>query len=197
MGLDFGHLPSEIQLMKQSAFANFHKPHLAFGGALMSAKTNPKVARPLSSQLPIHLVLRSNRSWMRTPKHFKLVNDTVTRATARHGVRLYQFANVGNHLHLLIKIPNRGRWAKFIRELTGRIAMLRTGGAAWARRPFTRVVNGWRKAFNSVKEYVRLNDWEATNGLNKQESNDFRELDRVWRVQYPWFRVADWDLDCE
>ena len=183
--------------MKQRAFKDFHQPHLSFGGSLLNARTNPKKARPLSSKLPIHLVLRSQNSWMRTPRHFAAVNDTVTRVAKRHGVRLYEFANVGNHLHALIKIPSRPRWAAFIRELTGGLAMLRDGGAKWIGRPFTRVVNGWRRAYRSVREYVKLNAWEAANNLNKADSDALRELQRVWRIKDPRFRMADSVLDLE
>ena len=183
--------------MKQRAFANFHQPQLSFGGDLIGKTTHPKGARPLSSKHPIHLVLRSKRSWMRTPKHFAPVNATVARVAKRHGVRVYEYANVGNHLHVLIKISARPRWAAFIRELTGRLAMLRAEGAEWMGRPFTRVVNGWRRAYVSVREYVRLNAWEAASGLNPSEREALRELQRVWRVKNPSFRMADWDLDLE
>ena len=171
--------------MKQSTFANFHQPYLSFGGDLIGRTTNPKTARPLSSKLPIHLVLRSKRSWMRTPRQFGAVNATVARVAKRHGVRVYEFANVGNHLHVLIRIAARPRWAPFIRELTGRLAMLRAGGAEWVGRPFTRVVNGWRRAYRSVREYVRLNSWEAEHGLDGNGRRALRELRRVWRTKPP------------
>jgi REP element-mobilizing transposase RayT len=181
--------------MRQASFADFHKPRLSFGGSLLKATTNPKRARPLSSKLPIHLVLRSTRSWMRSPRHFKAVNDTVHRVARRRGLRVYQYANVGNHLHLLIKISHRGRWAAFIRELTGRVATLAGRGQVWVGRPFTRVVNGWRKAFRSVREYVRLNGWEAEHDLSKADSIAIRELRKIWRVIHPELRLTDWDLE--
>ena len=185
--------------MKQLNLGKYHQVKHSFGGSLVNvkAKTNPKVARPLSSKLPIHLVLRSERSWMRLPKFFARVDETVAGVAKCHGVRVYQYANVGNHIHALIKIPARGRWAAFIRELTGRLGMLREGGAAWVGRPFTRLVNGWRRAYRSCFEYVRLNAWEAANNLGKEDSEAFRELQRIWSVGTFRFRAADWDVDYE
>jgi len=61
---------------------------------------------------------------MRLPKTLNLVDDLVERICKKHGVKIYRYANVGNHLHLVIKILQRRRWNAFIRELAGRIAQL-------------------------------------------------------------------------
>ena len=169
--------------MKQTFFHKMNKPNAGFGGDLIkNLKTNPKVKRPLDSKLPIHLVLRAKRSWMRTPKQFAKVNEVVASVARRRGVRIYEYANVGNHLHLLIKITRRPRWAAFIRELTGRLATLAGGGGVWLRRPFTRVVNGWRRAYRSVREYVRLNRFEADNDLDSDDRDLLRRLHKAWRM---------------
>ena len=172
--------------MRQSSFANFHQPGSSFGGSLLKEKTNPKTQRPLHSKLPIHLVLKAKRSWMRTPKHFAAVNATFERVANKHGVRIYEYANVGNHLHALIRITRRPRWAAFIRELTGRLATLAGGGGIWLHRPFTRVVSGWRRAYQSVRRYVRLNAWEAERGLSRRESEILRRLHLAWDADDPF-----------
>ena len=176
--------------VKQGSFKHFHKARLSFGGDLLGPKTNPKGKRPLDSKLPIHLVLKAKRSWMRSPKHFAPVNQTLQRVAKRHGVRIYEHANVGNHLHVVLKISRRPRWAAFIRELTGRLATLAGGGGVWAKRPFTRVVNGWRRAYQSVREYVRLNTMEAELGLDAATREEFRRLHKLWRVKNPEDRPA-------
>jgi REP element-mobilizing transposase RayT len=99
----------------------FHIPKDCFGGSLLK-NSNAKIKRPLDSKLPIHLVLRANKGGMRLPKTHLRVNRTVETTCKKHGVKVYRFANVGNHLHMIIKIPGRARWAAFIRELTGRVA---------------------------------------------------------------------------
>jgi REP element-mobilizing transposase RayT len=139
------------------------------------------MSRPLDSKLPVHLVLRSHKSAMRLLKTIKVVDRQVARTCKRHGIRLYQYANVGNHLHLLIKIPRRQRWAPFIRELTGRLAQLVRNqigfeGDFWTQRPFTRIVLGWQRAFQIAKDYVRLNALEADHKITGPELKFLRSL---------------------
>jgi hypothetical protein len=93
-------------------------------------------------------------------------------------VRLYEYANVGNHLHLLIKLRNRPSWAAFIREVTGRIAQLT--GTKWLHRPFTRIVRGWRKAYRNARRYVLLNFYEAEGSLAENEELELREMRQVY-----------------
>ena len=160
--------------MKQLNFSKLTKPKMMFGGSLIKSGTNPKVARPLDSRMPIHLVLRAERSAMRLPRNFGRVNHLVRTIAPRHGVKLYEYANVGNHLHLVLKISHRGTWSGFIRDLTGAIARLTR--VRWATRPFTRVISGWRKAFEIAKNYVLLNHGEAELGLSRADSRRLKDL---------------------
>ena len=95
-------------------------------------------------------------------------------------VKVYRYANVGNHLHLLIRARSRADWQGFIRELSGGIAMLVTGarkGLAlarpkttevaesakrgfWDHLVYTRIV-GWGRDYRGVVEYIMKNLWEA------------------------------------
>jgi REP element-mobilizing transposase RayT len=101
----------------------------------------------------------------------------------KHGVRLYKYANVGNHLHLLVKLPNIRRWAGFARELTGRVAQIaqglesqEKGGIFWKQRPFTRIVRGWKEAYRTIKEYIYLNELEAEGHIDRKDTNSLKEL---------------------
>lgn len=152
----------------QQAFKakGFEKPKDWFGGSYL--KSHPKSKRPLDSKMPLHIVLRSNRSVLRLPKTYARINQLVEQIAKKYGVRIYEFANVGNHLHLLVKIPRVHLWAGFIRELTGRISQIaqgltgrEKGTAFWASRPFTRVVKGWNRAYRIVKDYLLLNRLEG------------------------------------
>ncbi|HAR44159.1 MAG TPA: hypothetical protein DCS07_16265, partial [Bdellovibrionales bacterium] len=102
------------------------------------------------------------------------------RLKTRWGVSVYRYANVGNHLHLLIRAKSRSDWQGFIRELSGGISMIVTGarkgnalersksaGLAesakrgfWDHLVFTRIVS-WGKDFNHVARYVLTNLWEG------------------------------------
>jgi putative transposase len=162
---------------KQFEGEEFIRPKDSFGGALLK-NSHAKTQRPLDSKLPIHMTLKAKKSVMRLPKNFKLVNTTVARVCKKHGVTIYKYANVGNHLHLVIKIPGRRRWAAFIRELTGRVAqpIKDNGESFWALRPFTRIVRGWRKAFQIAKAYVELNLLEAEGFISRREIKTLKDL---------------------
>lgn len=161
---------------KQSTFKGLQAPKDTFGGSLLTS--HPKIKRPLDSKLPTHLVLRATKSTMRRPQTFLKVNQIVNQACKKHGVKLYEYANVGNHLHMLIKIRSRGSWAAFIRELTGRIAQLTA--TKWLNRPYTRIVRGWKKAYFTAIQYVRLNILEADGMISRKETKTVEDLNAIW-----------------
>ena len=101
----------------------------AHGGALARGKR--KTARPVDPKQAMHIVLRSSRargdwSMLRT-RHRDRVDTLARKIAERHGVRLYRYANVGNHLHLLVKTPTRTAFRNFLRDLAGTIAIAVTG----------------------------------------------------------------------
>src|SRR5439155_15975924 len=73
----------------------------AHGGAVRRGRR--KLERPVSTRRPMHVVLSSARA--RGPwslrKHQGAVRDALREMAQRFGVRIYEFANVGSHLHLL------------------------------------------------------------------------------------------------
>jgi REP element-mobilizing transposase RayT len=159
------------------------KPGDAFGGSLL--RGNPRSARPLDSKLPIHLTLRARRSVLRLPKTFAKVEGLIESIAKKYGVKIYKRANVGNHLHLVLQM-NTWLWPKFIRELTGRIAqVIRELGVSiengfWRYRPHTRIVRGWKKAFQLALEYVGLNQLEAEGHISRKETKTLRDLRAIW-----------------
>ncbi len=150
----------------------------SFGGE--SLKGHAKRARPLDSKLPIHLTLRATKSVLRMPKSFGVVEKIISEVARKHGVKIYKRANVGNHLHLAIKIPHVRRWASFIRELTGRLGLalrsLLGGAKLWLHRPHTRVIRGWKKAFAILKDYIELNEWEAEGFISRKDIKTLKDL---------------------
>lgn len=140
----------------------FERPKDWFGGSKL--KSNPKSKRPLSTKYALHLVLRANASVLKKQSVFTAVDQTVASTCRKHGIRLYEYANVGNHLHLLIRLRAVSGWAAFIRELTGRLAQIASPngcGRFWMCRPFTRIVRGWNRAYRTVKDYVWMNVLES------------------------------------
>ena len=146
-----------------------------------------KLARPFDPRRPLHVVLRSERAtgeWsLRHRRHERAVRDLLNRIARRAKVRVYQFANAGNHLHLILRARSRKLLAWFLRVACGLLARLITGarrGAAarfpplvegepyrrafWAGLVYSRVLE-WGRAFRAARDYVRMNDLEATPGF--------------------------------
>ena len=168
---------------KQLEFDGLQRPKDSFGGSLL--KGNAKTKRPLDSKLPILLTLRATKGGMRLPKAFGKVDAAVNRCAGKYGIKIYEYANVGNHLHFVLKIPRRASWAGFIRELTGEIAaqmklLLDIKEKFWMFRPHTRVVQGWRKAFNIAKMYVHLNVLEAEGFINRSNTKNLKDLRAIF-----------------
>jgi|FLYM01.1.fsa_nt_gi REP element-mobilizing transposase RayT len=156
----------------------FAQPKQVFGGSLLTS--HPKIKRPLKTTLPIHLGLKANQARMRLPKNFKSVHQLIYSTAKKYGIKIYSYANVGNHLHLLIKLSQLNLWAAFIRELTSKIAAVvgppANGDKFWKYRPFTRIINGWKKAFVTMKNYIYLNKIEAEGHIKRSEVKTLRDL---------------------
>lgn len=137
------------------------------------------------------MTLHSTQGRMRIPKYYKTVNEIVDRVCRKHGIKIYRYNNIGNHLHLLIRMTHVWMWAAFIRELTGRISQFVQGITAqqkgvpkfWSQRPHTAIVRSWRTGFKNIKEYLELNALEAENLISRK---DFRRL-----KEYRAF-ISDW-----
>ncbi len=92
-----------------------------FGGSKF--KGNPKTKRPFSSRHYTHLILKSTKARgthsFLARKHQKRVNQAVRRLAGHFGVELREYANVGNHLHLLVKARRREQLCGYLRALSG------------------------------------------------------------------------------
>lgn len=170
---------------RQQSFAGegFARPNDCFGGSLLK-NSNAKTKRPLDSKFPLHLVLRARQNCLRQPKVFARVNEIVERTAEKHGITVYKYANVGDHIHLLLRLLHKRNWNAFIRELTGRVAQLvgESGKAFWLYRPFTRLVRGWQQAFRIAKDYVSLNQLEAAGLVSRQQIKTLKDLRLVCAV---------------
>jgi REP element-mobilizing transposase RayT len=146
----------------------FKAPSLEHGGDRRRGRR--KVARPFSPRLSTHLVLRSSKargawSLLHRSNRAPLERLIYTRAAAAD-VKVYRLANVGNHLHLLVKAPTREAFQSFLRTLAGLSARLITGarkglaqGKFWDAPAYSRVVPG--AAFRAVSAYFEKNEFDA------------------------------------
>lgn len=147
----------------------FGKHSLEFGGT--STRGKRKTARPIATKRAMHVVLRSSRargSWsLLDPGKRKVVNRATRAATERFAVRVYDRANVGNHLHFVLKARTHDAYRAFIRYLSGRIAFEVTGakkgraaGRFWDAIPYSRVLE-WGRDFINARVYVTKNLFEG------------------------------------
>ncbi len=144
------------------------------GGDIRKGKR--KIARPFDPKKPMHLVFRSTRARgvrsMLHPKNKKRVDVLVKSVARKSGVRIYQYANVGNHLHLLVSAGVRKDLQSFLRRLSGAIALLITGARKgssqrfWDGLVYSRIVT-WGREFKTVTLYVIRNLMEAELGIKR------------------------------
>src|SRR6476659_6927628 len=144
-----------MRARKQSYLPGFGKLAKAeFGGSAL--KGNAREERPISTKRPMHLVMRStlargDKSFLNRSRARK-IEELVRRLAKDKNVKVYRYANSGNHLHLLVLSASRRGFKAYVRALSGLIARLTLGverGRAlgvkfWDARPFTRIVEWGR-----------------------------------------------------
>jgi len=134
-----------------------------------------KLERPVSTRRPMHVVLRSERArgnWS-LRRHQTKIREALRACVVRSGVRVYDFANVGSHMHLLVRARRREDFQSFLRSFAGIVARVITGarrgqplrgGPFWSALAWSRVV-AWGRDYWGVRHYVFRNRIEATDGL--------------------------------
>jgi hypothetical protein len=151
------------------AFASSSTEH---GGAVRRGRR--KIERPVSTRRPMHVVLHSQRArgdWS-LRRHERVVRRVLEACANRNGVKLHGFANVGSHLHLLVRARRREAFQAFLRSFAGIVARAITGsrrsrpldgGPFWSALAWSRVVQ-WGQDYFGVQHYIFRNDIEATDG---------------------------------
>ena len=143
------------------------KSSTAHGGEIRTGKR--KVARPICTKRPLHLVLKSSRA--KGPWSFHQHKDAIKKllktSARQYGVRVLGYENVGNHLHLIVQAKRRADFQNFLRVLAQAVCFLVTKarkgspiGKFWDALAFSRVVE-WGRDYLNLLEYLRKNEWEA------------------------------------
>ncbi len=160
--------PTQLELLPKAS--------KSYGGELLKTRKGRAHGRPLSTKHSMHLVLRSSKAggaWsFRIPKNSQKIKEIIERFALKYGIKILSIANVGNHLHLHIKIPSRWAYKAFIRATTSAIAMAITG------------INRWTK--KSTKNTNANAEVLESSGLRK-ETRESRE--KFWDLR-PFTRVV-------
>ena len=119
----------------------------------------------------MHLVMRSKRA--RGPwsflkfSHKARIHALLVDLCDRYGVKLYSYENVGNHLHLVVRIPDRRTLRKFLRVFAQGVMFVATGarkgspkGRFFDRIAYTRIVD-WAGDFDRLLRYMMKNALES------------------------------------
>jgi len=122
----------------------------------------------------MHVVLASRRAtghWS-LRKHDRDVTNALRTCIRRTGVKVYAFANVGSHLHLLLRARGRPVFQAFLRSFAGMVALAVTGarrgrpvggGRFWSALAWSRVV-AWGHDYRGVQDYIYRNRVEGIHG---------------------------------
>jgi REP element-mobilizing transposase RayT len=152
---------------RQLYLAKAFVPRLEHGGAIR--KGLRKLARPIDPKRPMHLVMRAEvaRGRLSLLAHSRAIRSLAYRVARKRKVRILRFANVGNHLHLIIQTKTRRGFQNFLRVFAGKIAQLVTGaqkgrafGKFWDALAYTRITF-WGRAYQTLHDYLITNEIEA------------------------------------
>lgn len=101
------------------------------------------------------------------PAHRTIVGELLRRLATRYDVHVYQFANAGNHLHLLARCRDRHSLRSFLRTFAGLVARAvtgaekgRPGGKFWDCLVYSRILT-WGRQYRDVRGYILNNEFEA------------------------------------
>jgi REP element-mobilizing transposase RayT len=149
------------------------KQSSAYGGELLKTRKGRSTGRPLSTKFTMHLVLRSSKAKGKNSfRNFKKeITQILEKFGTKFGITIVRMANVGNHIHLQIKLSNRFTYKPFIRAITAAIAMKVSGRNRWTNaatkkekfwdlRPFSRVIESF-KGFLNLGDYIEINQLEG------------------------------------
>src|SRR5262249_29071012 len=105
-------------------------------------------------------------------EHRRAVREILRACAQRNGIKVYDFANVGSHLHLLVRARRRHAFQAFLRSFAGIVARKVTGarrgrpvrgGPFWSGLAWSRIVN-WGSDYSGVRHYIFRNRIEAIAG---------------------------------
>ena len=114
--------------MRQTGFSFLKNYKKEFGGSLLIGKK--KTRRPLSTKAPIHFILKTRRAKLFHPANNDLVKILKSDAQ-KFGVKIYDVAVNWSHIHLLIKLPSREAYNRFVRSVTSRLVAYFERKSGW------------------------------------------------------------------
>jgi REP element-mobilizing transposase RayT len=178
-----------------------HAPRRYTHGGTVSTGLR-KIARPLDTRRPVHLVLKSShargqKSFL-SPTHRLAIKRILKERARQFHVTVHHYENVGNHLHIVASFPRRESFRNFLRTVTALIARAGTGARRgkpfgqrfWDGLAFTRVI-AWGRDLSGMRNYLLKNSIERDVGrFARQVVEQYEEATRqalrrgieAWRI---------------
>jgi len=153
--------------MKKQLFLFKEAANKTYGGSKAQGKR--KTLRPLSTRLPIHLILKT-RDPFQLLRNRETVEQTISKYSGKFGITIYELAVQADHIHLSIKIPSRELYRRWIRAITA-VLTLKMKKLKWLFLPFTRI-GTWGRDFKKLSHYILNNKAEGAFILNCHEQVD-------------------------
>lgn len=162
-----------------------------FGGEQFK-NYNPDHARPIVAKMPIHIVLRSSLATgaMSMKRFERKIQNIIYSKAKQNGIKIYHYANVGNHLHIVCVLANKRKWQAFIVPVTALIARIASGAKKgqkltkkfWDARPWTRITK-WGRPYDALKRYLRINQLQALGFIRETAETIVRENLEAIKIQ--------------
>ncbi|MFN7824650.1 MAG: hypothetical protein ACK5P6_04745 [Pseudobdellovibrionaceae bacterium] len=178
--------------MKQLPLPGLSKKQLFFGGSHLR-RSHAKIKRPLSSKLPIHIVLKSSKAVrsqsFQAGKNPQKIQRILSKNSKKWGIRVLKQSNNFNHLHLLVFGGNRRTLIAFMRSISGEIAQTVTG--RWKNRLPLEQPSGQWKDHSQNRETVeaKRRTQDKNNSSKDNSEKDKSESSMSFWDQRPFTRV--------
>ncbi|MEQ1664035.1 MAG: hypothetical protein ABL927_01515 [Bdellovibrionales bacterium] len=113
--------------MTRSPFSHSKKLHPSAYGGVLRNRRHGRGARSVSTRFSMHLVLRSSLArgaWSFVqPKNEAMIHRILAKHAKSTNTEILGIGNAGNHLHLRVQFSSRKKYLRFIRSVTGEIAL--------------------------------------------------------------------------
>ncbi len=158
--------------------------------------------RPRCTRRSMHVVLKSDiaKGMFNLRRHKEKIRRLIFKLGFKNGVRVYRLVNVGNHIHISIKLMETEKWKGFISGVSGGIASIvgfKTCAARksfWNSRPFTRAVN-WGQDYRQLKLYFDYNFLQTTGLIPLYKPKNWRRVVELLAEELPERRARSQFVD--
>jgi len=158
------------------------KHNLVFNPGGRKTKAS-RLRRPRGTDRSMHVVIKSDlaKGNLNLRRHHDKIRRLIYRIGFKRNVRVYRIVNVGNHIHLSLRLINVSSWKGFISGITGGIASIvgfkksPLHPSFWNARPFTRAVN-WGSDYQQLKDYFAYNFLQTTGLIPLNKPKNWRRV---------------------